>query len=404
MNDMPNPTGLSASEADEKRVTFGDNRLPEPKQPGLLTIFLRQYKSPFIYVLLVAATVSLLLGQEINAIFIFLVLFINAGIATFQEYAAQKAATGLQKMVPHRATVFREGKQVSIDATSLVPGDVMVLGSGDKVAADARMLFVHNLQVDESMLTGESIGVEKSVTEVSADNIFAGTTVLRGRGFAEVIAIGANTELGKIATEVSAGDQASPPLMQRIDQFTRRISISMLILISMIFVITLLRGDDLTTVFFLGVALAVSAIPEGLPVAITVALAIGMQRMAKRGVIIRNLVAVESLGSCTFIGSDKTGTLTVNEMTIRQVLLADGSRYTVSGEGIDTRGSITPAMADNPTSPLVPTGQMNGESSLDLLTLLVRGGIAANEAYLEFTDGEHSDRAQTNGEHTLLSR
>ncbi len=366
--------GLSQSEALRKLEEYGENRLPQPEPPGVLAIFARQYKSPFIYVLLVAALVSLLLGQQINAVFIFAVLFLNAFIGTFQEYAAQRAATGLEEMVPHLATVLRDGRAVEIDTSQIVPGDVFSLESGDKVPADANLLLTHSLEVDESMLTGESVGVVKATGAQDAAKLFAGTTVLRGRGQAEVTATGKATELGKIATEVAARDQVLPPLMQRIEAFTMRVTVSMLILIAAIFLITLMRGDDVTSVFFLGVALAVSAIPEGLPVAITVALAIGMQRMAKRGVIIRNLVAVESLGSCTFIASDKTGTLTVNEMTARKIVLANGATYAVSGEGLNVSGQITleQGVGDSETlDRLIHAGMLSNESTLE-----VKAGIA----------------------------
>jgi Ca2+-transporting ATPase len=377
--------GLSQSEAESRLLQYGPNTLPVAKKPGLLQIFLHQYKSPFIYVLLVAAIVSFALGQIINCVFIFLVLLLNASIGTFQEYAAQKAATGLEKLVPQRATVYRDGKPVVIDAAEIVPGDIVALVSGDKVPADLRLLELQDLQIDESMLTGESIAAEKNLQTMSTDATpvgdrldmaFAGTMVLRGRAKGEVKTTGLLTEFGKIVTDVSAESAAQPPLMQRMHTFTMRVTYAMLILICIIFIITLMRGDDIQTVFFLGVALAVSAIPEGLPVAITVALAIGMRRMAKVGVIIRNLVAVESLGSCTLIASDKTGTLTVNEMTIRKIILADGNEFSITGEGMDTHGQIE------------AQGTTEYSSANENLQLLVHGAALANEAYLKFKDGQ----------------
>jgi len=371
--------GLSQQEAQQRLQSYGPNCLPESKQLSFALIFLYQFKTPFIYVLLVAAAVSLALGQTINSFFIFFVLMINAAIGSFQEYTAQKAASGLKKMVPHRATVYRDGKPVVIDSVDIVPGDIVVLVSGDKVPADILLHTLQELEVDESMLTGESIAVEKDADVASDETMalgdrlniaYAGTIILRGRAQGEVIATGIHTEIGKIAEDVSAEDSAPPPLVQRIHSFTMRVTYGMLTLISLIFIITVLRGDDLATVFFLGVALAVSAIPEGLPISITVALSIGMRRMVKVGVIIRNLVAVESLGSCTFIASDKTGTLTVNEMTVRKVALIDGSSYSVSGEGTDIHGEI---------STVSPGGND------DVLNLLCMGGILANEARLEHT-------------------
>jgi len=356
------------------------------KSQACCRYFFISIKAPFIYVLLVAAIVSFALGQIINCVFIFLVLLLNASIGTFQEYAAQKAATGLEKLVPQRATVYRDGKPVVIDAAEIVPGDIVALVSGDKVPADLRLLELQDLQIDESMLTGESIAAVKNLQTLSTDATpvgdrfdmaFAGTMVLRGRAKGEVKTTGLLTEFGKIVTDFSAESAAQPPLMQRMHTFTMRVTYAMLILICIIFIITLMRGDDIQTVFFLGVALAVSAIPEGLPVAITVALAIGMRRMAKVGVIIRNLVAVESLGSCTLIASDKTGTLTVNEMTIRKIILADGNEFSISGEGMDIHGQIEAAQ-----------GTTEYSSANENLQLLVHGAALANEAYLEFKDGQ----------------
>ncbi len=389
-----NMTGLSQVEAQRLLLKHGPNTLPQPKRPGLLFIFVGQFKSPFIYVLLAAALVSLGLGQNINSIFILAVLLLNATIGTFQEYAAQRAASGLEKMVPHCATVLRDGKPIIINSVDIVPGDILLLASGDKVAADLKLIHTKELEVDESMLTGESLATEKD-SEFSGnddmplgdrlDRAYAGTVVLRGRGRGEVVATGIHTEIGKIATDVISEDEVKPPLIQRIHLFTMRITWAMLILIAFIFVITVARGDDISTVFLLGVALAVSAIPEGLPVAITVALAIGMKRMAAVGVIIRKLVAVESLGSCTLIASDKTGTLTVNELTIRRVMLANGTSYSVSGEGMNMHGVITPdsKSRDNQTA----------------LEMLISGGVLANEAHLDFIDnswishGDHVDIA-----------
>jgi len=329
----PAPTvrGLSAQQAAARLTEAGLNVLPERQGPGPLLIFIHQFKSPFIYVLFVAAAVSLGLGQTVNAVFITIVLLINALIGTIQEYAAERAAAALKEMVPSQTTVIRDGKSIRIDTAMVVPGDHVLLASGDKVPADIRLSSAHNLHTDESMLTGESVESHKQVLPASPDDAppgdrldvcFAGTVILRGRGVGEVIATGSGTQIGKIASDVGAEDDVKPPLLVRIERFTLKITYGILILISMIFLITVLRGDDLATVFLLGVALAVSAIPEGLPAAITVALAIGMRRMARRGVIIRRLLAVESLGSCTYIASDKTGTLTVKRGPART-----GSRW-----------------------------------------------------------------------------
>ncbi|HCH70721.1 MAG TPA: haloacid dehalogenase [Colwellia sp.] len=365
---------LTSIQAKQQLAEYGANILPEAVTPGIFKIFFRQFKSPFIYVLLAAAILSYLLGQTINAFFILVVLILNAAIGSIQEFSAEKAAMALKKMVPSTTTVIRDDKTIIINTSDVVLGDLVLLVSGDKVPADIHLSSSQDLQVDESMLTGESIAADKSLQNRGSslsDNhqyCYAGTVVMKGRASGYVMSIGANTEIGKIAADVKE-QQTKPPLLLRIEIFTLRITYGILILITLIFVITLARGNDLASVFFLGVALAVSAIPEGLPAAITVALAIGMRRMSKVQVIIRNLVAVEALGSCTYVASDKTGTLTVNEMTIQLLLLADGSQYNVTGEGLDLNGVVE----------VVEPGKAN----ILLLKLMMHAGILANESYLE---------------------
>jgi len=358
-----NQTGLTSEQAADKLLVQGLNALPESKPPGFVLLFVWQFKSPFIYVLLIAAVISFALGQTTNSIFILLVLLLNAVIGSFQEYSAERAANALNAMVPQMANVIRDGHTLRINSKELVLGDVILLASGDRVPADGVCFEAHQLTIDESMLTGESQTVLKtaidrtatdspldptSETETDTSRInaneqqcFAGTTVVKGRGLIEINNTGSNTEIGKIAQAVNPEHQIKPPLLQRIERFTLVVTIATLLIISLIFIISLLRGDPLDQVFFLGVALAVSAIPEGLPAAITVALAIGMRRMAKVNVIVRSLMAVESLGSCTYIASDKTGTLTVNDMTVQQILLPSGQAFKIDGIGLDIHGKVT---------------------------------------------------------------
>ena len=386
------PKNLTSRQAEQALQQHGENVLPETSSISLLSIFARQFKGPFIYVLLAAAVLSFILGQKINAFFILAVLIINAVIGTIQEFSAEKAATALKKMVPSYASVIRDNKPIKIITERVVPGDLVQLVPGDKIPADLILVNNNGLQIDESMLTGESIAASKSIkvelnNGLVVDNAmidktqrcFAGTVVMSGRGFGYVNATGANTEIGQIAADVE-NTQSKPPLLLRIERFTLRITYGILILISLIFIITVMRGDDLGTVFLLGVALAVSAIPEGLPAAITVALAIGMRRMAKVQVIIRNLLSVEALGSCTYIASDKTGTLTVNEMTIQQIWINGGDHYQVSGEGLDLHGEVT--ALDNVLTNKV---QAIDESKVNSLELLIHAGVLANESYLEKT-------------------
>lgn len=381
--------GLSSEDVAERQGRYGPNQLPEVSGESPYLIFLHQFNSPFIYVLLVAAVVSLTLNQKLNAFFILFVLLINATIGTVQEYSAQRAAAALKKMVPQYASVLRDGVTRKVDATELVPGDIVFLVTGDRVAADLKLIECLDLLIDESLLTGESLAAEKQadVSSVDArplaervDCAFAGTIVTHGRAQGEVIATGVHSQIGQIAVGVSEVDHIKPPLLKRIERFTLRISYAILAVIALLFAITLLRGADLQDVFLLGVALAVSAIPEGLPAAITVALAIGMRRMARANVIVRRLIAVESLGSCTYIASDKTGTLTVNEMTVKEIVLPDETRYCVGGEGLDMHGDIQCLEGERHTSRL--------SSEEPALLDLVRCAMLANEAELNLYQDE----------------
>ncbi|QYJ93208.1 cation-translocating P-type ATPase [Shewanella spartinae] len=375
--------GLSSQAAAERLEQYGPNCLPKPARLSFIRLFILQFKSAFIYVLLAAFIACLLLGQILNAIFIFAVLMLNAIIGTVQEYSAQQAADALSKMVPSQTKVIRDGHPKMVDSLSLVPGDYILLSNGDRIGADIKIEKHNQFKVDESALTGESLAVNKT------DLAFAGTLVTHGRAEGEVVATGARTQIGQIAALVRQGGSAKPPLMQRIERFTLIIAIATLIIIALIFGLTLLRGADLSQVFLLGVALAVSAIPEGLPAAITVALAIGMKRMSQANVIVRKLVAVESLGSCTYIASDKTGTLTVNEMTISQISLLSGERYHVAGTGLTPTGLVHKHGHGVPVS----TAR---DPELYRLALT---GVLANEAHLSFeAEQSHADQMHADGD------
>lgn len=373
-----NVNGLSQRQAEELLKNYGPNQLPEPKLPGLFNIFLRQFLSPFIYILLLAAVASFALNQLPNGIFILAVLLLNALIGTVQEYSAQRAAAALRNMVRGEARVIRDGVTRKINIEALVPGDLVLLESGDKIPADIRLLDCRDLAVDESLLTGESMAVAKNASVEVAEDAplsqrvnygFAGSIVTRGRAKGVVTQTALHTEIGRIARHVTEGDAAKPPLMIRIERFTYQVAGAILLGILLLIGIMLFRDYDLQGMMMMAIGLAVSAIPEGLPAALTVALAIGMRRMARHHVIIRKLVAVEALGSCTFICSDKTGTLTVNELTIRRVTLPDGREYEVSGEGVAPGGSIT------------------GADTQALESLCITG-LLANESHLDYAGGE----------------
>ena len=376
--------GLAHHQAQARLQRYGPNALPQAKVPGIGQTFLRQFVNPLIYVLLIAAVVSLLLQHYADATFIFVVLLINAVIGTSQEYSAEHSASALQELVTTTAHVQREGDAYEINARSLVPGDIVLLESGDKVPADLRLIATHGLEVDESLLTGESLTVHKNANsrlDVEAplgDRLtmaFAGTLVTHGRASGVVVATGSNTELGRIATAVMARAPTKPPLLLRMEQFTFWVTVVVGVAVVIMAAVALGRGMQLAEIFLLAVALAVSAIPEGLPAALTVALAIGMRRMSRRNVIVRRLLTVEALGSCTYIASDKTGTLTVNELTVRRVVFPGQDPWEVTGEGMVPEGSIR-TTGESPT--------VLQQSLLERLGLAV---VLTNEGFLGHRDG-----------------
>lgn len=377
--------GLSAEEAAVRLREYGPNALPRTKPPGVVRVFISQFLSPLIYVLVAAALLSIAIGELSDAAFITGVLLINAIIGTIQEFSAQRAAAALSQLVSTRCEVIRGGETYEMDAEELVPGDIVLLASGSKIPADIRLLDSHDLEIDESLLTGESLAVLKDASQtldanaVLGDRInmaFAGTLVNRGRGRGVVAFTALTTELGRIAAAVLTRPPAKAPLLVRMERFTHRVALIVGLSALLMAAVALSRGMPLNEIFFLAVALAVSVIPEGLPVALTVALAIGMRRMAKRNVIIRRLVAVEGLGSCTFIATDKTGTLTVNQLTARNILFPQGDMLQVSGEGMEPEGEIQ---------------GLHGTRAAeyrDQLDRLCRAAVLANEGFLGRRDHE----------------
>jgi len=371
--------GITSEQAEVRLQQYGPNSLPRARPPSLVMIFLCQFVSPLIYVLVAAAIFSLVIEEWSDAAFITGVLLINAIIGTIQEFSAQRAATALQQLVTTRSRVLRDGDTAEIDAENLVPGDILLLESGEKIPADVRLLSSHDLEVDESLLTGESVAVFKKADDVLEvgtfigdrhNMVFAGTMVNRGRGSGVVTATALSTELGTIASEVIHGASAKPPLLVRMKRFTHRIAIIVGLAALLMAAVSISRGMPFGEIFMLAVALAVSVIPEGLPVALTVALAIGMRRMAKRNVIIRRLIAVESLGSCTYIATDKTGTLTVNELTARRIQFPNGDNWKIKGEGMVPLGAI------------IPPHESTANEEMALLERLCLTSILTNDGFL----------------------
>ncbi|MDF2152854.1 cation-transporting P-type ATPase [Vibrio sp. CAU 1672] len=343
------PDGLSEQEASHRLKMFGANRLPTARGRSVLQRLLGQFHDVLIHVLLLVMVVTAAIGHWVDAGVIAGVVVINAIIGFIQEGRAENALSAIQAMLAPTALVLRGGHQVTINADQLVVGDVVILQSGDRVPADLRLFRTYGFQVAEAVLTGESVAIEKTSAPVSADSeladrrcmAYSGTLITHGQGTGVVVATGLNTELGKISSLVSRVEPATTPLLKQMAQFGRWLTVAILLITSVTFAFGLIvRGYPLTDMFLAAASLAVAAIPEGLPAIMTITLAIGVERMAKRNAIIRRLPAVETLGAVTVICTDKTGTLTRNEMTVKKIVTT-AHQYELSGTGYDPHGGVT---------------------------------------------------------------
>lgn len=341
--------GLTAEGVTRSRARYGLNALPREKEISPIRVLLAQINNPIIYILLVAAVLTAFLADLADSIVIFAVVVINTLIGYYQETKAEAAMRALKDLTSPTARVLRHATQMTLPSSELVCGDIVLLESGTKIPADIRLIEAQDLLVDESMLTGESLHVRKRAETLVAENaalgdrinmLYSGTVVQRGRGRGIVVAVGVQSELGKITKNIVEAEDAISPLQRRLERFGKKLSIAIGIAIAVMFLAGWLQGNSLLQMFLTSVGLAVSAIPEGLPVSVTVALSIGVYSMAKKNAIIRKLAAVETLGSTTVICTDKTGTLTENAMTVTNVY-AGGERYDVSGLGYDRNGTIT---------------------------------------------------------------
>ena len=340
-------TGLTRAEVARRQKEFGPNRVTARRSTPAWLKFLRQFNQPLVYILLVAAGITAFLGEGVDSSVIFGVVFINAIVGFLQEAKAEKAIEALAKMVATETTVRRDGRPMRLHSEQLVPGDVVLLRAGDRVPADLRLFHVRNLHADESALTGESLPVAKHADALALDTILAerknlaytGTLITSGQAEGVVWAIGDQTETGRISHLISSAVELSTPLTRKIAQFSRLVLWVIVGLAAATFALGVARGEKPVEMFMAAVALAVGAIPEGLPAAVTIVLAIGVARMAKRQAIIRKLPAVETLGSTTVICSDKTGTLTENQMTVQEIF-AGGKLYEVTGGGYEPKGEL----------------------------------------------------------------
>jgi calcium-translocating P-type ATPase len=374
--------GLTEAEAAHRLAVHGHNLLPEPGRPSLLGVAFRQLLSPFVYILGIAAVIAVVLGDWSDATFIVIVVVLDAGIGTAQEWQAETSAASLKKTLRISPSVIRSGVRRAVDIGELVPGDIVLLEPGEAAPADLRLLSTHDLRIDESLLTGESAAARKQAeANVNAGAVLAdrttmahaGTAIVSGRGVGVVCATGAATQLGVIARTLG-GAGARPPLLLRMEKFSNRIAVAVLVLVAIVGLGQWAHGAPLGEMLVLAIALAVSAIPEGLPMAVTVALAVASSRMSRRGVIVRRLPAVEALGSCTLIATDKTGTLTVNRLTVKEVSLPGGATFDVEGEGLELEGRVRARAAAS-------------AAEAGALQALARAAVAANEGKITSVDG-----------------
>ncbi|MDQ7043747.1 MAG: cation-transporting P-type ATPase [Sulfurimonas sp.] len=378
------PEGISQEEIRSRRELYGENQLPEQKTQSLLMRFLYQFHNVLIYVLMLAGLVTAILGHWIDASVIFGVVLINSFIGFIQEGKAEDALKAIHQMLSSNATVLRDGKQISIKSIYLVPGDIVYLQSGDKVPADLRLFQVKGLQIQEAALTGESIAVEKTIEPVAEQSTigdrkciaYSSTLVTHGQGSGVVVNTGVNTEIGRISTMVSEVESLETPLLVQMATFGRWLTIVILAISAITFGFGFfIHSYTASDMFLAAVSLAVAAIPEGLPAIMTITLAIGVQRMAKRNAIIRKLPAVETLGAVSVICSDKTGTLTRNEMTVRSIATAE-NLFELSGTGYNPHGTIS------------LLGKDISSQERPLLEGLSRAAVLCNDSSLEQKENE----------------
>lgn len=376
--------GLTSNEAEARLAKFGLNEIQEAKRVSAISLVLSQFKQFLIIILIVAATASLVLGEVLDAVVILLIVIASAVLGFVQEFRAERALEALKRMAAPEATLIRDATEVKADATQLVPGDIALLETGDRVPADGRVIESVNLQADESALTGESGAVPKTVTPgdleaAVADRgcmVYAGTVVTYGRGKIATTETGMRTEFGKIATLLQSVKKQRTPLEMRLAHLGRWLGAMSIAIAAIVTILGILRGQPILAMLIWGVSIAVAAVPEALPAVVTGALAIGVQKMARRNAIVRKLPAVETLGSATVICSDKTGTLTKSEMTVREVF-ANGGSFQVSGIGYSFDGAVK--------SEVTPGDRI-------VLSRLAEAAVLCNDASVRVSGGKASIR------------
>jgi len=378
--------GLSSKEVKARLEKFGPNQLKESKGRTVWDMFFDQFKEVLVLILLISVIISIFLGEAGDAIVIAVILVLNATLGVVQEFKAEKSLAALKKMTVPDALVMRNGKPTKIKSNQLVPGDIVLLEAGDRIPADLRLFKVTDIKVQEAILTGESEPVEKNSNALEQDKIplgdrknmaFMGTTIIAGRGEGIVVATGMDTEMGEIAGMLEEGKREPTPLQQKLNIMGKKLGLLILMIVAIIILLGCIRGIEFFDMFLIGISLAVAAVPEGLPAVVTIVLALGVQRMIKKNVIIRQLPAVETLGATTVICSDKTGTLTQNQMTVKILALPDKT-IEVEGEGYQPFGQFY-----HSSRTIQPSDDLT-------ISLLLKGAVLCNNAILQ----QNSDNQQ----------
>ena len=366
--------GLNSDEAAARLKKHGSNKIEDVSKPGPIKIFLDQFKSPIVWVLLAAIIISAVLKEYVDVGVIAAIVILNAILGFIQEYRAEKAIEHLKKLASLKANVLRDNKEIEINAEDLVPGDIVLLHTGDKVPADARLISVIDLQTQEASLTGESVPVKKQSKRFSgfiavgdrSNMVFSGTIITSGRARAVVTETGMKTEIGKIANLIQTTESPPTQLQKQLSHLSISLGVLVVLIAAAVFVIGIFHGNEIMIMLMAAIALAVAAIPEGLPAVVTISLALGIQKMSRRNALMRKLPSIETLGACTVICSDKTGTLTHNEMTVKKLFVND-KVISVSGSGYSSEGRFS----ENP----------------DKFDILLRAGALNNDAVVRKKDG-----------------
>ena len=383
INDLKSDyNGLTSLEAKERIIKYGENELPKKKKDGFFKLLLKGLLDPIVIVLIITIAFSFVINEKVDAFTILFIMLVDLIIGAAQELSASKTADSLAKLIKVNTKVIRDEKEIEVPASDITIGDIILLESGDKISCDARIIESTNLQVDESTLTGESANISKIDTVLEEETslserknmVYAGTTVLTGRAKCIVTEIGIETEVGKIAHKVTTTKEEKSPLTIRMEKFSKQICLMIIIIALIITIVLFSKGMPGKDIFLAVIALSVSAMPEGLPLALTLALTISSKRMLKKNVIVKKLTSAESLGSCTLIASDKTGTLTVNEQTAKKIVLPNNDSFEVSGTGYSAEGIISATSTD--------------EEKVKHIALI---GVINNEARFEDEENMHGD-------------